>query len=150
MSEKEEFIRQFREVNPKFSRFYACFLTHTNLTLSQYALLNHLSNSGVIPMTELAVKLHISKPAVTHLVDQLEKKKYLKRAAHPKDRRISLIEALPKGEKIVRDMQSYILNFLLKTLDQFSSQEKKTIREFYARLSRTMDMVLARAGGKKK
>ena len=99
-------------------------------------------------MTELSSKLHISKPAVTHLVDQLEKKKYTKRIAHAKDRRISLIEAQPKGQKIIRDMQSYILSYLLRTFDKFSSAEKKTIREFYTELSNTMDEVLA--GGKKK
>lgn len=148
MNEKEAFIKQFREINPKFSRFYACFLTHTNLTMSQYVLLNHLTNSGRVPMTELSSKLHISKPAVTHLVDQLEKKKYTKRIAHAKDRRISLIEAQPKGQKIIRDMQSYILSYLLRTFDKFSSTEKKTIREFYTELSNTMDEVLA--GGRKK
>lgn len=144
MFEKDEFTRQFRELNPKFSRLQIQILNQTDLTVSQYALLNQLVGQGPIPMTELSAKLHISKPAVTHLVDQLERKKCLRRVPHPKDRRIYLIEAHPKAEKIVRQMQSYVLNVLLTTLDQFSSGEQKIIREFYSHLSQTMDKVLGK------
>ncbi|GEM_PF-238223 len=149
MSEKEEFIRQFREINPKFSRFHACFLDKAGLTVSQYALLNHLTASGTIPMTELSSKLHISKPAVTHLVDQLERKHCIQRKPHPKDRRISLIETLPKGKKIIGEVQSKILTFLLTSLDQFSTSEQKTIRQFYAKLSGIMDEMLTKDRGQK-
>ncbi len=148
MKDHHDFINQFREINPKFSRFYACFLNHADITLSQYALLNHLVNTGTVPMTELSSKLRISKPAVTHLVDQLEKKKFLRRNPHPKDRRVHLIETLPKGKKIIGDVQTHILQFLLRTFDQFSVSEQKTIQKFYALLSQTMDKVLEEQGGK--
>lgn len=147
MTDKDEFIRQFREINPKFSRLYAQVLNQAHLTYSQYTLLNQLYGRSSIPMTELSSLLHISKPAVTHLVDQLEKKKCIKRNPHSKDRRISLIEIQPKGEKIVRQMQSYILSFLLKTLDRFSPSEKKIIHRFYSKLAETMNQILGYEGG---
>lgn len=142
MKEKEEFSRNFREVQPKFARLCVRNLSQAKLTMPQFALLNVLSSAGQVPMTDLSDKLHISKPAVTNLVDRLEKNKYLKRLPHAEDRRIHLIQIEPKGKKIVQGMQSTILGFLLKALEQFDASERKTVTEFYSRLSKTMDEFL--------
>lgn len=140
--ERDEFILRFREVQPKFSRFYARLLTQAKLTLPQYALLNLLLNRGTIPMTEASQSLYITKPAVTNLVDRLEKNKFLKRVPHAADRRVSLLRIEPKGEKLVRETQAQVLGFLLKALEEFNENERGTIRRFYAALSRSMDDAL--------
>jgi len=134
MREKDTFTQYFREAQVGFSRFFAVILTQAGLTLPQYALLNQLALSGSIPMTEASKQLRITKPAVTHLVDRLEKNKYLKRLSHPKDRRIFLLEIQPKGLSLVRGVQSQVLDILLKALSQFSDQDQKTITQFYAAL----------------
>ena len=134
MSEKDTFTQYFREAQVGFSRFFAVILTQAGLTLPQYALLNQLALSGSIPMTEASKQLRITKPAVTHLVDRLEKNKYLKRLSHAKDRRIFLLEIQPKGLSLVRTVQSQVLDILLKALSQFSDQDQKTITQFYAAL----------------
>ncbi|MBI4116005.1 MAG: MarR family transcriptional regulator [Candidatus Omnitrophica bacterium] len=144
MSEKEEFTRYFREVQPKFSRLFARILIQADLTLPQFALLSQLVHLGVISMTEVSEKLHITKPAVTHLVDRLEKNKFLKRLPHSSDRRISLLQVQPKGTRIVRDTQSYVLRFLLRTLDELNSQERKAVSRFYSLLSQTLDEALSK------
>ncbi len=142
MPERDAFLKYLREIQVKFSRLYARILTQVDLTLPQYALLSHLATTGSVPMTELSEKLHISKPAVTNLVDRLEAKKCLKRIPHSKDRRIYLLELQPKGEKIVHKTQGYILNLLLKTFEPFTVSERKIIQQFYALLSKTMDEAL--------
>ena len=142
MNEKEQFVRQFREIQPKFSRFYARTLTQADLTLPQFALLSQLVNRGPVSMTEVSGKLHITKPAVTNLVDRLERNRFLKRLPHPRDRRVSLLQIQPKGERIVEKTQGQALRFLLKTLNRFSASERKTIARFYALLSLTMDEIL--------
>ena len=134
MSEKDTFTQYFREAQVGFSRFFAVILTQAGLTLPRYALLNQLALSGTIPMTEASKQLRITKPAVTHLVDRLEKNKYLKRLSHAKDRRIFLLEIQPKGLSLVRTVQSQVLDILLKALSQFSDQDQKTITQFYAAL----------------
>ena len=139
MSEKEEFAAQFRKVQPKFSRFYASVLARANLTLAQYALLAQLVNEGTMSMSEVGGKLYVSKPAVTNLVDRLEKNKFLKRIAHPKDRRIYLLEVQPRARKIIREVQAEIFNFLLQAFEQFNSAEQKTISRFYSLISQIMD-----------
>lgn len=143
MQEKEKFVRRFREVQPKFTRFFAQRLVRARLTLPQFALLTQLLDQDRVSMTELSRRLHISKPAVTSLADRLEKNKFLKRLTHPGDRRVSPIQILQKGEKLVRTVQAQALGVLLKTLGTFNAEEKRTISHFYGRLSQTLDRALA-------
>src|SRR5258706_13752878 len=98
---KNEFSRYFREIQLKFPRMCARVMSRSELTFPQYLLLNELASERSIAMTEVGKKLYISKPAVTHLVDMLEKQKLIERRPHPKDRRVSLLQILPKGEKQV-------------------------------------------------
>ena len=142
MPEKNEFLGNLRELNVKFSRFYARILTQADITFPQYALLIQLATAGPMTMTEISEKLHISKPAVTNLVDRLEGKKCLKRVPDPKDRRVYLLKLETKGEGIVRKIQDRVLSFLLKTLDKFDTDEKETISRFYILLSQTLDQAL--------
>lgn len=142
MKEKEAFTHYFREVQPKFTRLCVRNLSREKLTIPQFAALNVLAAAGTLPMTELSSKLYITKPAVTNLVDRLEKIKFLKRLSEPGDRRVHLIRIEPKGEKFVREMQSSILGGLLKTLEKFSPSERQTVTRFYKELSEVLDAVL--------
>ena len=142
MGTKQEFASYFREIQGNFSRFYATVLAKVGLTLPQYAFLSQLMATGTIPMTEASRKLHISKPAVTNLVDRLEKSNYLARIPHPNDRRVYLLKLLPKGIRIVRKVQEAVLKILLKTLDRFSERKRATIIYFYRSLAATLEKTL--------
>lgn len=143
MSDREEFANHFREIQLKCSRLYAVFISDADLTISQYAALNQLLSAKSIPMTEVGEKLNITKPAVTHLVDRLEEKGYLKRVAHPRDRRIHLIEIQPKGEKITREIQTHFLNYLLHAFGKLSADHRKIVVHFYATLNETISKALS-------
>ena len=138
------FLNPFREIQPKFSRFYTRLLAKAGLTQPQYAVLLELTQSDPEPMTMTAVscKLHITKPAVTSLVDRLEKNGFLKRENHPHDRRVSLLHLRPKGKKIAGKMQAQILHQIMKTVRQFDARERNTIQKFYSMLSKNLDEVL--------
>lgn len=134
MKEKEAFIRNFREVQPKFSRLCMRKLVQSGLTMPQYALLN-LIVEGPLSMKDLSARLLVSKPAVTNLVDRLEKHAFLKRCHDSEDRRISRIEIRPKGQKLIRDMQSTSLGVLLRALEKFTATERTVITKFHEVLS---------------
>ena len=95
-------------------------------------------------MSEISHRLEITKPAVTNLVDRLEEKKCLKRVPHAQDRRVILLEILPKGKKIITELQGRSLGLLLKAYDRFDAAEHDTISRFYATVSKVMDDFLAR------
>ena len=139
MGEREDFTHHFREVQPKFSRLYAHVLTEAEVNLPQFALLSQLAARSPLSMSEAGGRLGISKPAVTNLVDRLEKKGFLRRKPHPKDRRVFLLEIKPKGKILVRRVQGNALTVLLKTLEQFNAKDRQTVAHFYELLSRTLD-----------
>ncbi len=146
MENLKKFIYQFREIQPKFSRLYSRMLGAAGLTPPQYALLLALVYEAPKPMSMTAVsrKLYISKPAVTGLVDRLEKRKFIKRLAQPGDRRIALLEIQPAGKKLASRMQGHILNLMLRTVRQFTEKERLTIQRFYSVLSQNVDETLLR------
>jgi len=143
MKEKEAFIRNFREVQPKFSRLCMRKLVQSGLTMPQYALLN-LVVAEPVSMKDLSARLLVSKPAVTNLVDRLEKHGFLKRIQVANDRRISLIEIRPKGQKLIRDMQSTALGVLLRALEKFTPSERTVITKFHEVLSVCFDQDLSK------
>jgi DNA-binding MarR family transcriptional regulator len=149
MNERETFVASFRELHPKFSRMYAQMLGRVDLTLPQYTLLYQLMLLGTVSMTEISSRLEITKPAVTNLVDRLEEKKFLKRVPHTEDRRIILLEILPRGKKIITEIQGQSLGLLLKAYDQFNGKEHHVISRFYAIVSKVMDDFLARSKNEK-
>ena len=142
MKIKGEFPDYFRAIQVKFSRFYAAALNKADLSISQYALLNHLVSSGSTPMCEIGEKLHVTKPAVTHLVDKLEKAKFLKRISHPTDRRVSLLKVLPKGVRVVKQIQEKVLGIVGHALHEFKPAEQKIILRYHSLISEVIDQVL--------
>lgn len=145
MSNRDSFVASFRELHPKFSRLYAKMLDRVGLTLPQYTLLYQLMLLGAVSMSEISTRLEITKPAVTNLVDRLEKKKCLKRVPHAQDRRVILLEILPKGRKIITEIQGQSLELLLKAYDRFSAAEHDAIGRFYEAVSRVIDDFLLRS-----
>lgn len=145
MKNQQGFPDHFREIQIRFSRFYASVLNKADISISQYALLNQLVGSGSIPMSGVGEKLHITKPAVTHLVDRLEQRKFLKRVAHPTDRRVSLLEILPKGERIVQKIQENVFQVISKALRAFNMNEREIIIRYQKSISDIIDGVLNRA-----
>jgi len=118
---------------------YAQMLGQVDLTLPQYTLLYQLTILGTVSMTEVSDSLGITKPAVTNLVDRLEEKKCLKRVPNAKDRRVIQLEILPKGRKIITEIQGQSLGLLLKAYDRFNEKEHQVIGRFYATVSKVMD-----------
>jgi len=139
VNDRDAFVANFRELHPKFSRMYAQMLGQVDLTLPQYTLLYQLTILGTVSMTEVSDSLGITKPAVTNLVDRLEEKKCLKRVPNAKDRRVIQLEILPKGRKIITEIQGQSLGLLLKAYDRFNEKEHQVIGRFYATVSKVMD-----------
>jgi DNA-binding MarR family transcriptional regulator len=142
MSGAAEFLTPFREIQIKFSRYYTRILGRAHLTLPQYSVLALMSVTGALTMTEVSKRLHITKPAVTYLVDHLEKGKMLKRLSDPSDRRITRLEITPKGMKTVQNIQSRIFKIMLNALDEFDESEKELVRRFYQSMAHHLGRAL--------
>jgi len=120
-------------------------LNRVDLSLPQYTLLYQLMLLGTVSMTEISSRLEITKPAVTNLVDRLEEKKFLRRVPHAKDRRVILLEILPKGKKTITEIRAHSLDLVLRAYDQFDEKEHHVISRFYATISKVLDDFLLRS-----
>lgn len=149
MGQDAEFFRIFREINGQFSRLYAHLLNKQGLTLQQYSLLNLLRLRGAFSMTEASDMLSITKPAVTNIVDQLEKDKLISRQPHPEDRRIYLLEIQPKGLKKTDKIQDVIFETVGDTFAGYPKEQREIVYKFYDNLSKNLTKQFEKQVGKK-
>jgi len=83
-------------------------LRQYGLTQPQYHVLRVIgkSESGSLAMSEIGRKLLVTYADVTLIVDNLEKRNYLKRVRGSKDRRVVRVELTPKGLALWRRIRA--------------------------------------------
>lgn len=142
MTVREDFSALFRSTHSKFSRLYARVLGRLDLSLPQYALLNLLAAHDALSMTEISRELGISKPAVTNLVDRLERQKLLKRVVDARDRRVFRLAIAPKAKGIVHEIQHHTLGLCEKAFEKLSPSEARSMIRFHEILAESIDCAM--------
>jgi DNA-binding MarR family transcriptional regulator len=73
------------------------------LTFARYEALVLLvfSRRGSLPMSRMGERLMIHPTSVTNIVDRLERQGFIRRVAHPTDRRTTLVEITQPGRQVV-------------------------------------------------
>ena len=138
-----DFQKTVRELQLKFTRFYAQALSKQRLSFSQFALVSFIYHGGDAAMNVLAKHLMVSLPAVTYLGDRLERDGVVRRPSHGHDRRITLIRITEKGNRAVEETQVKIQKLFVKTLLAFGPRERSVIQKFYVDFSHQLETQLA-------
>lgn len=86
------------ELQRLFVRVFKSKFAEHGLRFTQSAMLNYLAEHGPLTQTQLAAAMHLGRPAVGDLIDQLEEKKLVKRVGGAQDRRIRVITLTKSGE----------------------------------------------------
>ena len=81
-------------------------LRKERITFSQYSVLLALSRNGPTQMSKLGEHMLVAPANVTGLVDRMEKKGFVRRRRHERDRRLYVIEATEKGSRIFKSISS--------------------------------------------
>jgi len=133
----KELQQSIRTLQLNITRLISLYTERESITVAQFRVLLALASSErqTSPMNQLAVKLHVSTPAVTHLVDKLEKHDVLQRSPHPTDRRSTLISLTSKGQEILGATQGEIIKLLTNNFVGFEETEQKAILNFYRSLN---------------
>jgi len=147
MAGRAEILTLIRQVHLRFVKYFSRKFSTRRLTHPQYMLLMSLLEEGAQKMNSLAEFLHISTPAVTNLVDKLEKSGYAKRVPHPTDRRAHVIELTPFGRKFINGLRTESLQLMAETIGTLPVSDQKVIERFYGNLLARLDDAL-RGGGK--
>jgi DNA-binding MarR family transcriptional regulator len=122
-------------------RFYYAQRSHLptvswelDLSPAQCHLLHVLEPDRPVPMGKLAETLACDASNVTGLVDRLESRGLLRRAASPEDRRVKVLELTPAGTRLRAQLMDRVTTMPPPSLERLSVQEQRTLAKILARL----------------
>jgi DNA-binding MarR family transcriptional regulator len=105
------------------------FFSEFELTDVQFNILMILKDHGDegLSQQELSEQLVVGKSNVVGLVDRLEKAGYVKRTAHPSDRRFNQIVLAPKGATLERRVEEIYFQEVDRMMDVLTGTEKSVL-----------------------
>ncbi|UWQ14735.1 MarR family transcriptional regulator [Aliiroseovarius sp. M344] len=90
-----------RTMEAEFSRH----LAPHGLTRMSYAVLAAMAFGGHVTPSGIADSIGVDRAAVTRLLDKLEAQELIARARDKRDRRSIVLQVLPRGEALAKEMQ---------------------------------------------
>ncbi len=105
------------------------FFSRFGLTDVQFNILMILKEHGSAGLSqqELSEHLIVTKSNVVGLIDRLERAGYVRRVAHPSDRRFNQIVLSPKGEKLESKVERSYFKEVDKMMNVLGAAEKKAV-----------------------
>jgi DNA-binding MarR family transcriptional regulator len=104
MTRTPNVLDQLLEISDLFNRDMRRAFAGTGLTTARTHLLWVLADMGPSGQQALASAMQVSPRNITALVDALEASGYVKRTAHPTDRRASIVVLTDTAERVMADM----------------------------------------------
>ena len=80
-----------------------------------------------LDVPQMQKKLRISKPAISYILNTLEKKKYITREIDPKDRRKVSISATPEGKAAAEESKKKYDEMWSELLDRFGEENMRQL-----------------------
>jgi DNA-binding MarR family transcriptional regulator len=97
-------VELFPSFQHAFSRWIHSLIESTSVSPGRIRLVGVLHCKGAKMMSGLSDELGVTPRNVTTLVDGLESEGLVRRAPHPTDRRVTMIELTPQGTKLAADI----------------------------------------------
>src|SRR6185312_12063398 len=109
---------------------------NTTATLSQLSALATVRKCGPLSAGEVATIERVQPPSMTKILAALEGSGWVERAAHPEDRRQSIISITPAGRALLEAEARARDEWLSRRLVEFSEAELQILRDAVAVLDR--------------
>lgn len=125
-------------VSALLERQLEVFFADFGLTPSSYDLLATLRRSAPeegLAFSQLSDLMAITPPAVTKRVDVLERRGLVERAAHARDRRVSLVRLTSAGQQLVDGVLPLHLANEQRLLGGLSEQQRLQLRSLLGQLA---------------
>jgi len=97
-------IRELVRCYQAFESYSSRHVRSVGLTTSQFDIIATLGNTAGMTFKELGEKTLITKGTLTGVVDRLEAKKLVRRAALPADGRCQVVQLTAKGEAVFAEV----------------------------------------------
>ena len=109
-------------------------LEQSGMTLGQFAVLEALHHLGPMCQHALAHKLLRSGGNVTLVVDNLEKRGWVRRERQKDDRRMVQIHLTPKGARLIGKVFPEHAAAITKIMNELTEQEQEELRRIAGKL----------------
>jgi MarR family transcriptional regulator, transcriptional regulator for hemolysin len=123
-------------------RAYDTRLGSLDLKLSEAFLLGHVHTHGPLTQTQLAEGLGIGRAATGSLVDALERKGLVERAAHAGDRRVWLVATTARAGPVVAELTAVDVALREELWAGISRAERRQLSETLLRLQDNLGAIL--------
>ncbi|MDD5555680.1 MAG: MarR family transcriptional regulator [bacterium] len=144
MTARQTILSLIPQMHVRFIKYFSRRFAASRISHPQYMLLIILLEEGAHKMNSLAELLHISTPAVTNLVDKLERSGLARRLPHPTDRRAHVIDLTPRGRRLIIALRAESLELLADTIGRLPPSEQKVIEKFHRNLIAHLDEALGK------
>lgn len=102
-------------------------LKDLNLTVSQFGVLEALYHLGPMCQRDLAKKILKSTGNLTTVIDNLEKRKLVRRKRNENDRRYFDVSLTLKGENLIKEIFPEHSDRIVKEMDYLTKSEQKQL-----------------------
>ena len=119
----DTYIKLVRAADSINSRINS-FLVESDLTESQFHILDALFHLGDLPQKDLSKKLLKSGGNITMVVDNLEDRKFVKRKRSKKDRRLIYVHLTSEGEEKIKYTLPGFVDTLTKEINRIGVDEQ--------------------------
>jgi MarR family transcriptional regulator for hemolysin len=123
-------------------RAYDTRLAGLDLKLSEAFLLSHVHTQGPMTQTQLAESLGIGRAATGSLVDALERKGLVERAADAGDRRVWLVATTERAGPLVDELATVDVALRDELWAGISGAERRQLSETLLRLQGNLAAIL--------
>lgn len=119
-----ELVEAFSRFGPEYLKWIRSRLRDSGMTHARVRLLGALCFGGARIMSDLSEELGVTRRNVTALVDALEGEGLVRRAAHPTDRRATVVELTPEGESKARSTHEVYRRLVSELFETLSERDQ--------------------------
>lgn len=119
-----------------------------DVSVTQCHALRLLADASPMTLNDLAAGLYLDKSTASRVVDALERKEYVRRQAHPQDGRAVLVEATPRGKRLVDRIEDDLSLAHARILSEFTPAVRRAAIRLVAQLAEASSQRVETAGGK--
>lgn len=101
--------------------------------------IKHIGKDEGVSQIDIGENLFVSAANITKLIDALEKKEWVKRAASLKDRRVNLIKITEKGSALLDEVWIKHVEAVNSFLEDFSPEDLGQFDDFLKRFKKELE-----------
>lgn len=136
---------QFIHAMFKFKRMGKVLPSHLDIHMGEFFVLKRIAEnttcSGNVNVSDIHCRTNFTMPAVSQILNGLEKKGYITREIDSKDRRKIAVAITLKGREILKETEEYANLMLDKIMSYFGEENMEKFIELFNLLTEAIEKV---------